>query len=257
MFSFQSNSLVFEDVPLFLDQDKILEDLLADSAVLEGNENTANQGVKKRQRKASSATGIQENKDESSSETKKLMHRDVERQRRQEMSGLYASIRSLLPLGYVKGKRAISDHLDQAVNYIKHMQKKLDEMKMKRDKLKNLSNSSGPNVDAEDRGPSTTTSSNCLKVNLCWDGVEILISSSLNEGDFPLSKVLADLLRRGLDVISCISTRVDGQFLHKIQIQVNDPTSIDLSKLHERLAHVIEQAQLARGRSRSRDSSNL
>ncbi|KAK4431570.1 Transcription factor [Sesamum alatum] len=256
MFSLQSDSWCFEDVPLFLEQDKILEDLLADCAALDQtNGKTADQGVKKRPRKASSGAGVLENKDESSNETKKIMHRDVERQRRQEMSGLYASIRSLLPLEYVKGKRAISDHLDQAVNYIKHTQKKIEEMKTRRDKLKNLSSSSGPNVEAEDRGSSTTSSSNCVKLNLCRDGVEILISSCPNEGDFPLSKVLADLLQRGLDAISCISTRVDGQSLHKIQIQVNDPTSIDLSKLQERLAHVIRQAQSARsGRSRSWDS---
>ncbi|KAK4431569.1 Transcription factor [Sesamum alatum] len=159
MFPLQSDSWVFEDVPLFLEQDKILEDLLADSAALDlVNEHTAHdQGVKKRPRKASSAVGIQENKDESSNQTKKSMHRDIERQRRQEMSGLYASVRSLLPQEYTKGRRSAADYVGQAVYYIKHMQTKMEEMKTRRDKLKRLSSSSGPAAltDAEDRNSDT------------------------------------------------------------------------------------------------------
>ncbi|KAI3458234.1 hypothetical protein Pfo_014897 [Paulownia fortunei] len=235
MFPLQSERLVLED-PSFFEQDKILEDLLANCEALEGNKLT-DKGVKKRQRKASSAAGIHENKDEGSNEFQKSVHRDVERQRRQEMAGLYASLRSLLPLEYIKGKRSITDHLHQAVSYIKHMQTKIEEMQMRRDKLKKLSNLPGAAVYAEDPNPNISDSSNCVKVNLCRDGMEILISSSINEESFPLSKVLADLLGRGLNVVSCISTRVDEWSLHKIQIEVNDPTSINLFKLQDRLVN--------------------
>ncbi|XP_020549200.1 transcription factor bHLH126-like [Sesamum indicum] len=125
------------------------------------------------------------------------------------------------------------------------MQKKIDEMKMRRDKLKRLSNSLGPSSDADqERNSDTSGSSNCVSVNVdvCQGGVEILISSSLNEGNFPLSKVLEDLLRRELNVLSCVSTRADGQSVHKIQIEVNDLRSIDLAELRDRLANVIKLA---------------
>ncbi|KAL0304183.1 UNVERIFIED_CONTAM: hypothetical protein Sradi_6286400, partial [Sesamum radiatum] len=87
-----------------VDQEKFLEDLLLTDYAEEGNEQIAfNKGVKKRQRKASSSAAVQENMDDQGSiQTKKIMHRGIERQRRQEMSGLYASIRSLLPQEYTK-----------------------------------------------------------------------------------------------------------------------------------------------------------
>ncbi|KAG8381438.1 hypothetical protein BUALT_Bualt06G0122000 [Buddleja alternifolia] len=220
MFPLQGNDLVIED-PFSFEQDKIFEDL-ADCAALDGIDLTTEKAtVKKRRRKTTSPSGSQENKNESSNDMKKSIHKEIERQRRKEMSGLYASLRSLLPLEYVKGKRSVSDHMHQAVNYIKHMQNNIEELQKKRDRLKKLSNPSSSNIDAEDQNLTINDPLNCVNVNLCLDGVEILIRSSLNEeAGFPLSKVLLDLIERGLNVISCVSTRAKEQSLHKIQIEV-------------------------------------
>ncbi|PIM99202.1 hypothetical protein CDL12_28307 [Handroanthus impetiginosus] len=240
MFPLQSDGFVLED-SLFFEQDKFLEDLLADCGDrVEGNKVISDKGIKKRQK-------VEKTKDDSqsSNESKKIMHRDIERQRRQEMAGLYASLRSLLPLEYVKGKRSISDHMQQAVSYIKHMEKKIDEMQTKRDKLKKFSSSQRPEIHmyiADDPMSNTGGLCNSVKINPCRGGMEILITSSLNKEGFPLSKVLTLLVGGGFDVITCISTRVDAWFLHKIQIEVNNLRSINLIELQEKLVNVIKFA---------------
>ncbi|KAH6783011.1 hypothetical protein C2S52_007970, partial [Perilla frutescens var. hirtella] len=211
MFPISSDG-VFENPSIFFEQDKFLEDLLADCPIPERDEFKS---VKKRPRKASPSSEVQENCNDGSGDSKKSAHRVTERQRRQEMAGLYASLRSLLPLEYIKGKRAISDHMHQAVNYINDVKKKIEEMEMRREKLRKMCDVESICVD-----PNTNFDTNIsVKMNVCGDGVEILISSSIVSKSFPLSKILEDLIARKLDVISCVSTRGARCYLHKIQIE--------------------------------------
>ncbi|KAL8473274.1 hypothetical protein ACS0TY_030200 [Phlomoides rotata] len=160
------------------------------------------------------------------------MHKDVEKQRRQEMAGLYASLRSLLPLEYVKGKRAVCDHIEQAVNYIKDTEKKIEETKMRRNKFKKF--------DAEIPKSNNIMNYDSVKVNLLGDdGIEILITTTaLN--CFPLSKVLAYLLGLGLIVTTSVSTTYDHYSFHKLQIQLDEIACIDIPELKERLVNLMK-----------------
>ncbi|XP_021294102.1 transcription factor bHLH120-like [Herrania umbratica] len=206
-------------------QDKILDFALP----VDGTSNlSSNMGSRGQQRKLWASDKSENSNDDNK---KKLMHRDIERQRRQEMATLYASLRTLLPLEYIKGKRAISDHMNGAVCYIKDLQKRIDELSAKRDELKKLSNSS-----CFDQGMSSNDSfPSSVVVRQSLNGVEVVISTGLGAEALTLSRVLELLLEEGLDVVSCISTRIDGGLIHTIQSEVSDLTYVNVPGLEQKL----------------------
>ncbi|KAF4403976.1 hypothetical protein G4B88_014432 [Cannabis sativa] len=164
---------------------------------------------------------------------KKVIHRDIERQRRQEMSALYASLRSLIPLQYLKGKRSTSDQIHEVANYIRDLERKMERMKAKRDSLKKMSDSSDNNEIINLESTKIISLRHCSKRR----SVEVF---SISEG-FSLHKlILRALSTEGLDVISCVSAKVNQRFLHTIQTEaVSEERSFDLSKLEQKLNNLI------------------
>ncbi|CAK9161023.1 unnamed protein product [Ilex paraguariensis] len=188
------DELVFQIPSILGQQDTTQQDLVINQASLEGSNLTTGNLRKKSQK----FPAIQEN-DRSAEDykEKKLIHRDIERKRRQDMANLYASLRSELPLEYIKGKRSLCDHTDGAVNYIQKLQHKIEELGIKRDKLKKFSNSSSVGPENES---SSSSMHNIVKVSSCKDGVEILIHIGYIDEVFPLSRVLEVLLEERLSV---------------------------------------------------------
>ncbi|KAG6411300.1 hypothetical protein SASPL_129380 [Salvia splendens] len=163
--------------------------------------------------------------------SKKVMHREVERKRRQEMSQLYASLRSHLPHHLLKGKHSVCDQIQEATSHIKKMEKNIEELKGRRNKLK--STSSGGKDESSNGGDVT--------VDIVSDGVEILISHSIERSDdFELSQVLAELQRSELDVIHIFSSRINERFVHKIQVKCQGKEKHGALVLQERLSKAIQ-----------------
>ncbi|XWS50634.1 hypothetical protein CRYUN_Cryun12cG0103100 [Craigia yunnanensis] len=160
---------------------------------------------------------------------KQKLHREIERQRRQDMASLYASLRSLLPDEYIKGKRSKSDHMNEAVNYIKYLEKKVTDLDVKRDELKRLSNLTA-------LGSGTETSNHSFIIRPCLIGIEIMFHCGFEEQDLPLSIVLTVLLDEGLPVVSCVSAKSEEYLFYTIQTEVNDPTNVNLSGLQQILS---------------------
>ncbi|XP_022732766.1 transcription factor bHLH36-like [Durio zibethinus] len=168
---------------------------------------------------------------------KKIIHRDIERQRRQEMTTLHSTLRSRLPLEYLKGKRSISDHMQEAVKYIKHLQNKITELSDKRDELKRSSNLQTPSSSMMEARPDCSKDST-VQVRACSIGVEITMNTGLRRG-LPLSNVLDVIAAQGLSVVQCISARANERVLHTIVLEVNGGRSIELSELQHELTKLI------------------
>ncbi|KAI3749007.1 hypothetical protein L6452_12513 [Arctium lappa] len=171
---------------------------------------------------------------------KKIEHREIERKRRQEMANLCSSLRSLLPLDFIKGKRSMSEHMNQAVNYIKHLEENIKGLNNTRDELKktcaHVADSSSvlqnKNIESESssRDPITVTIE-------CSHGViEILIKSCIG---FPISRVVKALVQEGFNVISCNSTKVNERLIHTIHSEGTDETCIQVSILQKKLVELV------------------
>ncbi|KAK1409177.1 hypothetical protein QVD17_35702 [Tagetes erecta] len=252
MFSFQqTNDLVFDyHVPSLISfqqpaknqQDLVVE--LHDHVItMEDNTNKARKlhGDHSPSSKPNSELGLQEDhigKDEHTQ--KKLVHREIERQRRRDMAKLYASLRGLLPLEFVKGKRSTSDHMHEAVNYIKHMQENIKVLSVKRDRLKKLVEAGAPIPRTNNTNKASINSllPNTVSITSCNGGVQILVNSYSIEDGFPLSRVLNAISDEGCNIVSCTCTKVNQRLIHSIQSEVDDTVLMDISMLQQRLSVV-------------------
>ncbi|KAG6579464.1 Transcription factor basic helix-loop-helix 126, partial [Cucurbita argyrosperma subsp. sororia] len=202
------------------------------------NKNIASKKPKAcRRRKPPPNTSNDENPNEQ--KRKKIMHRDVERQRRQEMSSLYSSLRSLLPLEYLKGKCSISDHMHETVKYIQSIQTRIRQLSDQRDELKSLSNENmavgtTETLNSSRRDSVVVSSKNEL-------GIQVVLHTA-TQHRVPVSNILRVLVAEGLEIMSCITTKVNERYLHTIECKVVENNgcypSINVFELEHKLINL-------------------
>ncbi|KAJ8448664.1 hypothetical protein Cgig2_010551 [Carnegiea gigantea] len=143
---------------------------------------------------------------------KKIIHREIERQRRQEMSNLYASLRDVLPAEYIKGKRAVSDHVAEAANYIKDLERNVKELGERRDQLRNSIEGGGSS--------SSFSPESAVSIRQFGGGLEIEINVDCEDMRFSLATALQIAYEEGLCVESYSSTKVSDRFIHNLLCEV-------------------------------------
>lgn len=105
--------------------------------------------------------------------------------------------------------------MHEAVNYINHLQNKVNQSQTKRDELMKQSNLS--TIRPENGSSTTNILPPYVVVHPLPGGIQIMCSCSFR---IPLSRVLDILLKEGLNVVSSTSTKTNGSFIHTIRSEV-------------------------------------
>nr|WCO08251.1 hypothetical protein [Suaeda aralocaspica] len=174
---------------------------------------------------------------------------EMERKRRQVMSSLYQDLRSLLPAEFIKKKRSTSDLLQVATNYINHLEEGIKGLNDRKTKLSTIVRSNESSMTSSNNNINSFND-HLLKYHVtikpCKHGfIEVIIGNNadyVNNKDedsqkiLPLSKVLNILTEEGLDVVNCVTSRIDDNLVHTIQTQVDDGRNVDLGLLRQTLS---------------------
>ncbi|PHT53050.1 hypothetical protein CQW23_07512 [Capsicum baccatum] len=246
MFSLQGcsdNDLLIQILSNPCQQSKISQDQVMDYASLEAIHTHPPNINAQKKRQPKRKIGNDENASDDF-KLRRIIHRDIERQRRQEMSALYSSLRSLLPLQYIKGKRSVSDHMHEAVNYIKEMQANIKELENRKDLL--VKSSPLPNsIRRETENGSTNSFIDCtVTVSPCHCGIQISLSVDCKGKCFPLSKLLRELLKQGLNVVNCVSANANQRSLYTIQTEACDMNNVDHLALQQKVTDMANSKDL-------------
>ncbi|KAI4303480.1 hypothetical protein MLD38_039103 [Melastoma candidum] len=140
------------------------------------------------------------------------------------MALLYGSLRSHIPLQFLKGKRSVSDHILETLNYIRHLRSGIQVLSEKRDELKRMTELKGNRTE-----PSVLLydSWDVVVSSPCVEGVEVMINTSCGQG-IPPPRILQVMMRGGLNVISFNSACINGRVIYSIRAEVGSPGDVNL-----------------------------
>lgn len=174
--------------------------------------------------------------------TGKRNRKMIERGRRKEMKFLFSQLRSLLPEENLRGKRTVSEQVLGAVNYVSHLQRKIEELSAQRELMKvnsyenaefsfqKFCNKTPQRVGSDGEFPA-------VKINFVGSGVQIWTYAL--EHEIAYSDILLTLEQRRLEVVNAASSAINNKVYHTIHAKVLDPNTFNIHILYQKLWHLI------------------
>ncbi|WJZ96399.1 hypothetical protein VitviT2T_015089 [Vitis vinifera] len=155
---------------------------------------------------------------ESNPSSSRTDRKTIERNRRNHMKSLYSKLNSLVPHQTSREAITLPDQLDEAANYIKRLQEKLEKMKERKDNLMgferpNTSPNSGamvglkpPQIDIHEKG----------------SALEVVLITGL-DFQFMFNETIRVLHEEGAEIVNASFSVVDDTVFHTIHAQVEGP----------------------------------
>ncbi|KAM0834525.1 hypothetical protein ACQ4PT_063555 [Festuca glaucescens] len=144
---------------------------------------------------------------------RKISHNAYERDRRKQLNGLYSSLRSLLP-DTDHTKLSIPITVTKVLEYIPELQKQVDTLEKKKEKLTRASCKPGVLTMKENTAPIVSAT--------CLDGRDIMVQVSLLSNmaaALPMSKCIKVLENEGLRLISSSTSPFQNRSLYSLHLQ--------------------------------------
>ncbi|XP_038888628.1 transcription factor bHLH162-like [Benincasa hispida] len=172
----------------------------------------------------------------SSSSAAKIERRIIEKNRRNQMKNLCSQLNSLLPNHDSKDiSLPLPDQIDEAIKYIKELEKKVSSAKEKKNQLQGK-NKSSINMDSSS---SSSSASPQLNIHQMGKSVEIVLSSGL-DNQYLFCETLRILQEEGTEVINASFSVSGNSVFHTIHAQLGDSmVEFGVTKATERLKRLV------------------
>ncbi|KAJ6291430.1 hypothetical protein OIU76_023491 [Salix suchowensis] len=142
----------------------------------------------------------------------------VEKNRRNQMKTLYSNLNSLLPNRNFKEAQTLPDQIDEAINYIKRLEEKLEKSREKRESLKRSRNRTHA-CTFDPTPPIATSKSPQLKIQEMGSALEIVLTCGL-DNQFVFYEIIKILHEEGVEVVSANFQSLGDSIFHIVHAQV-------------------------------------
>ncbi|KAI7748002.1 hypothetical protein M8C21_017398, partial [Ambrosia artemisiifolia] len=156
-----------------------------------------------------------------SSSTSRVDRRTIEKNRRIQMKALYSKLHSLVPHESSRDIISLPDQLQEAANYIKKLQIKLERMKEEKDNLmrmKNLKINPNKNITASSLmvGQQRTPQ---IDVREIGSSLEAILITGV-DFQFLFSETIRVIHEEGFDVVNANFSIINDMVVHTIHAQI-------------------------------------